>query len=241
MTLYEKTIEFVRRLIVDRDLQPGDRLPSETEIAATCGVSLMTVRRAMGELAAAGVLNRIQGKGTFVRSMRIEADSTILGGLRDTLADQGVSLETHLLSLSEQPADEALAKSLAVPVGSAIWRVLRVRLLDQTPAVREVAFIPRILAPDLDVRFTESDSLYELLATHYGLSESIEEQTLIARPANGLEAGDLSLSAGDFVVEITGVSSTLGGTAFDRFEMVFVPSLFAFRLSSSPTADPVRS
>ncbi len=240
MTLYEKTIEYVRRLIADQGLQPGDRLPSETEIAATCGVSLMTVRRAMGELSAAGVLTRVQGKGTFVRSTRIEAASTILGGLRETLADQGVWLETRLLSLAEEPADEASAAALAVPLGSVTWRVVRVRLVEQVPAVREVAVIPRILAPDLDAHFAEADSLYEVLATRYALSESTEEQTLIARPASALEARDLHLSPGAFIIEITGVSSTANGTAFDSFQMVFVPSQFSFRLSSSPTADPLR-
>lgn len=240
MTLYEKIIEYVRRLITDQDLQPGDRLPSETEIAATCGVSLMTVRRAMGDLSAAGVLSRIQGKGTFVRSRRIEAASTILGGLRETLADHGDNLESRLISLMKAPADEVTAKALAVPLGSATWRVVRVRLINQTPVVREVAIIPRILAPDLDTRFHENMSLYEVLATHYGLSESTEEQTLIARLATDTEVNDLRLGAGAFVVEITGVSSTSSGTSFDSFQMVFVPSQFAFRLSSSPTADPLR-
>ncbi len=57
----------------------GDRLPSEQEIAAIAGVSLMTVRRAMSELAAAGVIQKIQGKGTFLRTTRIQTESTIFG------------------------------------------------------------------------------------------------------------------------------------------------------------------
>ncbi|MDE3094257.1 MAG: GntR family transcriptional regulator, partial [Acidobacteriota bacterium] len=56
ITLYEKTIDFVRQLIAENSLVPGDRLPSEVEIAAMAGVSLMTVRRAMSELVAAGTL-----------------------------------------------------------------------------------------------------------------------------------------------------------------------------------------
>ena len=108
------------------------------------------------------------------------------------------------------------------------------------PSVRKVAVIPRILAPDLDTRFTrEEQSLYEVLARDYGLNETNEEQTLIARLATPIEASDLALATSSFVVEITGVSGSSSGTAFDSFTMVFVPSLFAFRLRSAPVADPV--
>ena len=147
-------MEFVRRLIADQKLGPGDRLPSEVEIAAMAGVSLMTVRRAMSELGAAGTLQRIQGKGTFVRSTRIHAESTIMGGLKQTLALQGVSLRTMVMSFAEEPADKDVAARLSIPAGAAVWRIVRVRFVDDRRAVREVAVIPRILAPDLDTRFT---------------------------------------------------------------------------------------
>lgn len=230
----------MRRLIADQDLGPGDRLPTEVEIAAMAGVSLMTVRRAMSELVATGTLQRIQGKGTFVRSTRIHAESTIMGGLKQTLALQHVSLRTLVMSFAEEPADKGTAARLSIPRGAAVWRIVRVRLVNDRRAVREVAVIPRILAPDLNARFTgEDQSLYAVLAQNYGLSETNEEQTLIARLATPTEASDLALRAGSFVVEITGVSGSTSGTAFDSFTMVFVPSLFAFRLHSAPLADPV--
>jgi len=206
------------------------------------GVSLMTVRRAMAELVAAGTLNRIQGRGTFIRSNRIQTDSTIIGGLKETLALQGIHLATSLLALEETTAEPAVAKNLAIPTGTAIWKIVRLRRFDDVPAVREVAYIPRILAPDLDTIFTPADeSLYEALSKNYGLAESLEEQTLVARRASPAEAKDLGLGADSFVIEVTGVSITANGTAFDSFEMVFVPHMFAFRMRSAPTADPIDS
>ncbi|MHB1252076.1 MAG: UTRA domain-containing protein, partial [Acidimicrobiales bacterium] len=96
------------------------------------------------------------------------------------------------------------------------------------------------LAPDLDTLFSPStESLYEVLSKFYGLTESLEEQTLVARRATTAEAADLGLGEDNFVIEVTGVSITASGTAFDSFEMVFVPHMFAFRLRSTPTADPV--
>lgn len=240
ITLYENTIEFIRKYIADNGLVPGDRLPSEIEIAAMAGVSLMTVRRAMSELVAAGALQRIQGRGTFIRSNRIQTESTIIGGLKQTLALQGIQLATTLISLEEQKADAERAKKLSIPLGTGIWKITRLRRFNEVPAVREVAYVPRILAPDLDTLFSPStESLYEVLSKFYGLTESLEEQTLVARRASSAEAADLGLGEDNFVIEVTGVSITASGTAFDSFEMVFVPHMFAFRLRSTPTADPV--
>jgi DNA-binding GntR family transcriptional regulator len=200
----------------------------------------MTVRRAMSELVAAGALQRIQGRGTFIRSNRIQTESTIIGGLKQTLALQGIQLATTLISLEEEKADAEHAKKLSIPIGTGIWKITRLRRFNEVPAVREVAFVPRILAPDLDTLFSPStESLYEVLSKFYGLTESLEEQTLVARRATPAEAADLGLGDDNFVIEVTGVSITASGTAFDSFEMVFVPHMFAFRLRSTPTADPV--
>ncbi|MBW4077885.1 MAG: GntR family transcriptional regulator [Acidobacteria bacterium] len=194
----------------------------------------------MSELVAAGALQRIQGRGTFIRSNRIQTESTIIGGLKQTLALQGIQLATTLISLEEEKADAEHAKKLSIPVGTGIWKITRLRRFNEVPAVREVAFVPRILAPDLDTLFSPStESLYEVLSKFYGLTESLEEQTLVARRATPAEAADLGLGDDNFIIEVTGVSITASGTAFDSFEMVFVPQMFAFRLRSTPTADPV--
>src|SRR5207302_949049 len=66
MTKYRRTMELILRMIDEQELAPGDRLPTEPELAQLAGVSMITLRRAIGELVARGMLVRRQGRGTFV-------------------------------------------------------------------------------------------------------------------------------------------------------------------------------
>jgi len=82
---YEEMIEFIERLVVEGNLAPGDMLPTQAELAAAAGVSLITVRRALEELERAGRVRRHQGVGTFLARPRIISEPGRSGRLLDTL------------------------------------------------------------------------------------------------------------------------------------------------------------
>src|SRR5262245_41115182 len=62
----EQVINFVRELIDEGALRPGDRLASERELARQVGVSRPSVRAGLRSLAAMGVVRTRQGAGTFL-------------------------------------------------------------------------------------------------------------------------------------------------------------------------------
>src|ERR1700680_5215472 len=84
-SLYEKTIAFVLQYIDEQKLREGDQLPTEAQLSALAGVSLVTVRRALSELSSQAVVRREQGRGTFVARPRLKAKATKIGGLRNGL------------------------------------------------------------------------------------------------------------------------------------------------------------
>ena len=77
----DEIVEHVKELILSGQLKPGDRLPSERELAETMGVSRPVLREAISRLVAMGYLENIQGKGTFVLSLA--GDYMEEGGLQD--------------------------------------------------------------------------------------------------------------------------------------------------------------
>jgi GntR family transcriptional regulator len=235
--LYEKTIAFILGYIDDEALGAGAQLPTEPQLAAMAGVSLVTVRRALSELAAQSVVRREQGRGTFVARPRVRTEPTRIGNLRNgLLLDARSTLKTQLLGVGSRPATTDECDALGLAGDAAVWDVSRLRLLNDRPLIWERSAIPVLRAPDLD-RHLHADSarsLYGILDAEFGLREGREEQQLLTRAATTQEHHLLVLRGPEWVVEITGVSLSVRQIPIDRFRMVFAGQSFSFRLSSAP-------
>lgn len=235
--LYERVVALVEQLIIDRGLAPGDRLPSYAELAELAGVSMITVRRALEELERAGRVRRHQGLGTFVARPRIVSEPARAGSLLGTLGDGDGPpgpLESRVLELRAGEPSDYLRDALALQPDQRVWRLRRLRMLNRTPAVLETSMIPIVLAPELDQMADRlTGSLYDLLASEYGLDDAFEEQYLeVIRPTKE-EAKQLGLRAPAQAVRIRGLSATATGVAFDCFEQLYSADQFAFAISGS--------
>lgn len=237
-SLYEKTIAFILQYIDERKLREGDQLPTEAQLSQLAGVSLVTVRRALSELAAQAVVRREQGRGTFVSRPRVKAETTKIGGLRNGLhLDARSKLQTRVLHCETRASTDEEARRLGLAAHATVWEVSRLRLLNKQPVIWESSVIPKILAPDLGSRLegSEKRSLYDLLDEVYGLKETREEQTLVSRPAFSHEHELLDLMSFEWVVEVSGVSYSARHQRIDAFRMVFVAKAFEFRLETAPS------
>jgi GntR family transcriptional regulator, N-acetylglucosamine utilization regulator len=236
MSLYGRTISFILQYIQEKKLEEGAKLPTEPELVTMTGVSMVTVRRALAELASQGIVRREQGRGTFLNRSRVNAETTRPGGLRNGLnLDSTSSLETRLLGLERREATAEEATRLNIAKGASIWEISRLRLLNGRPMIYEVSVIPMILAPDLAACFEQNPQrpLYATLETVYGLREVREEQSLVCRRATSADRKLLALPKSDWVVEIFGTSHSARHVVIDSFRMVFDAKGFAFRLSTA--------
>lgn len=239
MSLYERTISFILQYVESQKLEEGAKLPTEPELVSMAGVSMVTVRRALAELASQGIVRREQGRGTFLNRSRVSAETTRLGGLRNGLGlSSSATLETRLLSIGHREATEDEAGKLKIAKAASVWEIARLRLLNGRPTVHEVSITPMILAPDLGSYLEQNPqrSLYETLDVVYGLREVREDQSLICRRADTVDRRHLGLSKADWVVEISGISYSMRHVPIDCFRMVFDAKGFAFKLSTAPTS-----
>ena len=161
---YMKLKEEIQQSIEKGELVPGDRLPSERDLAEAKGLSRMTVRQALTELVAAGALYREQGRGTFVSARKMQQRN--ISSFSETVRMRGFTPSTRVLEFSvvRPPAD--IAHRLMVP-DSEVYRGLRIRLADSTPVAAEEVFIPLHICPGLE-RDDLAGSLYRLITETFG-------------------------------------------------------------------------
>jgi len=236
--LYERVVAYVTELVAERGLVPGDRLPTHAELAASVGVSLITVRRALDELEHAGRVRRHQGLGTFLARPRIVTEPAKAGSLLGTLRQREIgpdSIDTRILEMRRGLPSPDVASALRIPPDAPVWRLRRQRLIDGQPAVVETSIIPVALAPDLD-RLVErrGGSLYHLLAREFKLEDEYEEQYLeVVVMPDREERRLLSIPPRTTMVRIRGLSMDKSGTPFDCFEQLYRATEFAFAISGS--------
>src|SRR5262245_43637597 len=122
--------------------RPGDRLPTERQLADRYGCSLITVRRALSELVREGRLERTRGRGTFVLHPRIDRDFTGELSFSDEMQLRGLDPATHLLAARPESAGEAVAQALELELGSPILYLERLRLAGGEPLLLEQVHLP---------------------------------------------------------------------------------------------------
>ncbi len=150
-------------------LAPGDRLPTEQDLAEWLGVSRMTLRHALAELAQRGLVTRSVGRsgGTFVAEPKVEQDLTVLAGFSEQLRRHGLVAGARVLAAAEIRASAAAAAALEIKVGAAVYEVRRLRLAGGQPILIEHSLFPAERCPGL-LGYRLDGSLYELLDQKYG-------------------------------------------------------------------------
>ncbi len=111
---YFQLAQMLHREVMNGNLRPGDRIPSENELSEEYSVSRMTARKAIGLLAEKGVVRREKGKGTFVSRPRIEGGLFLIPDLHDEMRMQGLSADVRLLGVKVVPAGKKATAMLGI-------------------------------------------------------------------------------------------------------------------------------
>jgi GntR family transcriptional regulator len=175
----EQAQELLEAYILENHLQPGDRLPTERELSRVWQLNQVTLRNAKANMEASGRLLSVQGSGTRLTRRYFRNLQNLHGFTEDAVAC-GFRPETRLLSFSVVECDKHLSKKFKRVLGEKIYRISRLRILDEIPSLIETSFIPVELAPGLETHDLSSESLYRILAEAYSLNldHGIEKASL---------------------------------------------------------------
>src|SRR5215471_20247215 len=138
--VYKRIQNSIRKRIESSELQPGDPVASERELAKVHKVSLMTARHALAGLEREGVVERRRGAGTFVASPKIHFNK--LMSYTEHMSSRGLSPRSRVL-LSKIIEDEPeVAARLGLPATSALLRIERLRETGDDPFAWETCYLP---------------------------------------------------------------------------------------------------
>ena len=183
-----KLAESIEEKINEGIWKQGSRIPSERELSMMYGMSRITVRNAIDELARQGKLEKVQGKGTFVLSKSIIQNLGNEYSYSREMEKQGKISSTTLLSRELLKADRKLADRLGINEGERIIYIERLRCADGcNPIMIERTYFvfetyDFILNIDL-----EKESLYKSLEIDYGIVINKAVETFKACELNPLE------------------------------------------------------
>jgi len=203
--LYHQLEEILLQQIQDGAVEPGEALPGEKELEAQYGVSRITVRRALRELAARGFISRQAGRGTFVLPRKVEHHSLGIGGIWDDLAAFGMDVEWTILQCEMQPAPSHIARKLGIEEGQLLFYVQRLVLADGEPFSMTTGYHHFEEGITFTREELEGDSIYRLLESKYGIALGRVERVMEATLALEHEAEqlDVRLNSPMLLVELS--------------------------------------
>lgn len=210
---------------------PGQLLPSEAELAATQAVSRVTVRKALAQLKAEGLIDSRQGFGWYTLAVPLRQSLRELTTIEAQVAAAGLIPRRRILSFAFVPAPPRAGQVLAT---STVLEFTRVNLADDRPFARVTVWVPDLLAADLSRRAVEHQPLYELL----GIALGGATQTITAIGASAADAELLQLPTASPVLRCERITTDRPGRAVLLSDAVFHPLMTEF-VAELPALDHV--
>lgn len=170
LTIAEQASQILRKRIREGVYTPGDRLPSESELAEEMGISRTTLRAAMSALVAEGLVIRKQGAGTYVnkRSLEVTTHLQKFWSFIQLIENGGHKPSVRQLFAGERPTNKEEALKLEIEVGQPVFVLVRLFLADAIPVIHSTNVVPlRLLTHSADAQ-KPIESIQVFLRQHAG-------------------------------------------------------------------------
>ncbi|MGN0076576.1 MAG: GntR family transcriptional regulator [Parafannyhessea sp.] len=221
----------VLREKIKSDMAPGDALPSERQLSERYGLSRTTVRIALADLEAAGLVVRRHGKGTFVSDAAQGAtDLALCYSFTDEMRAMGKVPQTRIVSFGVVDATKEVSSALGVRLGTPVYDVFRLRSADGDPMLLGHSYLPVATFPNLTREEVATRSMYEIIEGGYGQRIASAAEEVRAGTAVASDARALGIAEGAAVLEIARVSTNTQGEKIEYTSSVARGDKFKYRM-----------
>jgi len=232
--LYTQIEQTIRDWIASGEFGPGDRVPSEIELAGSMSVSRMTVRKAIDRLVSDRVLFRRAGKGTFVAQPKIAHGLSTQLSFSAGMKALGLPVVTQVLAASMVGAPPMPARAFGSSEGSPVVFLRRLRTVAGQPAAIHTSYLPASLSHILDTDLTGSltDAMEALGA---GVADAVDYVESVV--ASGEEADILEIQKGEPLLRIEGQAYSASREPLRYTDALFRGDIFRFSVDTTMPSD----
>lgn len=195
--LYNQVVEGIRAKIESGAYKINSKIPTEPELCEEYGVSRITVRRAVEELEAEGLLVRRQGKGTFVTEKAAKVAEKAVYSFNEACKILGKEASSRVIGARTVKATPEDMEGLSLPDNSRVVEIDRVRYADSDAVLIERAHFPMAFSYLLESNL--KGSIYELLRT-YGVKPSWASKEISLIEADENKASLLGVEQGSALI-----------------------------------------
>ncbi|MFO1082032.1 MAG: GntR family transcriptional regulator [Reyranellaceae bacterium] len=211
----------------------GDPLPTEEELGRLFSVSRITVRRAMGSLEEAGLIERGAGRRTTVRPRLGQTLRMPMRSVIDNIVAYGAETEARVLEFGYVEARGIVRERLWQAAERPVQRAVRVRAQDGTPVMHLVSHVPGALGETFSRAELDRILLFALLA-RAGAEIVAAEQIVSAALADPLVAARLGVKVGAALIDLRSLMIDRHGRVVEYVEMLAVPEHVRLRFDMQP-------
>lgn len=209
----------------------GQLMPSENELAEQFACSRNTVRRALEGLAKDGAVQPIHGKGVRVIYQPAEKAAFTVGGIesfQETARRNQLQVVTRVVAFAEMQADAQLAARSGFPVGSALYHVERVRVMDGKALILDINDFLQQAVPGLTPEIA-ARSIYDHLENTLGVQIATSRRTITVEHATEKDRQYLDLDGYDCLAVVTSQTFNHDGVLFEYTQSRHHPEYFCFQ------------
>ncbi|WP_045392482.1 phosphonate metabolism transcriptional regulator PhnF [Falsirhodobacter sp. alg1] len=205
-TIWTAIAETISAEITSGQRCAGEKLPTEAELARRFGVNRHTVRRALADLAARGLVYARRGAGVFVQGQGVEYPIKRRTRFSTTLAAAGREAGRVVLNLETRRANMAEATALQVPAGSPVHVIEGISHADTMPIALYRSVFPAERFPDMLPLLKEEPSVTRVLARQGVPDYTRADTRLAAKRATATMALHLRLREGDPILRSVSIN-----------------------------------
>ena len=218
-------------------LQPGAQLPRERELAQALSVSLAPVRQAMADLTKEGYVERIRGRGSYIRDRKLVEKIQILGSFHESVSRQGLDVDVKVLTSDMTKPSHGVDAALGLH-GRDAWCLRRLASSDGEPLALLTAWLQPKYARGVRDRDLGTGSLYEALRQVHRVEMTAADNVVEVDRAGLEQAELLGLAPGSPVLRVIGITRNQNNRPVEYSDVLYRPERFRFAIESRRSAAP---